>query len=68
MSLLDTALSQCEQFLRFYENEELEELHEQEMMDIDWDAFLQQYYLLCQWVEIPGLRHDYAVYGFWFIV
>lgn len=48
MSLLDTALLQCEQYLRFSENEELEDFHAQEMMDIDWDAFLQQYYLLCQ--------------------
>lgn len=48
MSLLDTALNQCEQFLRFTENEELEEINEHEMLDIDWDAFLQQYYQLCQ--------------------
>mgnify|MGYP001796964573 FL=1 len=48
ISLLDTALLQCEQFLRFTENEELEEVNEHEMLDIDWDAFLQQYYQLCQ--------------------
>ena len=48
ISLLDTALLQCEQFLRFTENEELEEVNEHEMLDIDWDAFLLQYYQLCQ--------------------
>ena len=61
MSLLDTALMQCEQFLRFYENEELEDLSVQEMLDIDWDSFLQQYYLLCQYVLWPSHYDKYFI-------
>jgi len=48
MSVLDTALAQCEQFIRFKQNEELEDLTEHEMLNIDWDSFLSQYYALCQ--------------------
>lgn len=52
MSLLDTALLQCEQFIRFRENDDLEEVNEHEMLDVDWNAFLQQYYSLCQYVTL----------------
>lgn len=47
MALLDQALMQCNHWLAFKNNEDLEDVTLNEMLDLNWDDFLQQYYDLC---------------------